>query len=108
MRVVHNGRPVVVEQSGLRWCAGVQIKLRIADDRVTVRFEQTGAQQTVGDVLAGHQHHVESAAGAIKADRTITCAVRSEEHTYELQSLMRISYAVFCLNKKNYSTITTK
>src|SRR3546814_8385240 len=25
---------------------------------------------------------------------------RSEEHTYELQSLMRISYAVFCLNKK--------
>src|SRR3546814_4939986 len=28
-------------------------------------------------------------------------AARSEEHTSELQSLMRISYAVFCLNKKN-------
>src|SRR3546814_10477183 len=27
--------------------------------------------------------------------------VRSEEHTSELQSLLRISYAVFCLNKKN-------
>src|SRR3546814_2608882 len=27
---------------------------------------------------------------------------RSEEHTSELQSLMRISYAVFCLNKKKY------
>src|SRR3546814_11256455 len=27
-------------------------------------------------------------------------ATRSEEHTSELQSLMRISYAVFCLNKK--------
>src|SRR3546814_7921977 len=27
--------------------------------------------------------------------------LRSEEHTSELQSLMRISYAVFCLNKKN-------
>src|SRR3546814_2776170 len=27
--------------------------------------------------------------------------VRSEEHTSELQSLMRISYAVFCLNNKN-------
>src|SRR3546814_9822149 len=27
---------------------------------------------------------------------------RSEEHTSELQSLMRISYAVFCLKKKNY------
>src|SRR3546814_4317107 len=31
---------------------------------------------------------------------------RSEEHTSELQSLMRISYAVFCLKKKNH-TITT-
>src|SRR3546814_9224714 len=31
---------------------------------------------------------------------------RSEEHTSELQSLMRISYAVFCLKKKNKSTIT--
>src|SRR3546814_9750465 len=29
-------------------------------------------------------------------------AARSEEHTSELQSLMRISYAVFCLKKKNY------
>src|SRR3546814_5346207 len=29
---------------------------------------------------------------------------RSEEHTSELQSLMRISYAVFCLKKKNYTT----
>src|SRR3546814_7990885 len=29
------------------------------------------------------------------------CGPRSEEHTSELQSLMRISYAVFCLNKKN-------
>src|SRR3546814_8411164 len=31
---------------------------------------------------------------------------RSEEHTSELQSLMRISYAVFCLKKKNNTTIT--
>src|SRR3546814_2791531 len=30
--------------------------------------------------------------------------VRSEEHTSELQSLMRISYAVFCLKKKNKTT----
>src|SRR3546814_2562208 len=32
---------------------------------------------------------------------------RSEEHTSELQSLMRISYAVFCLNKKKKYDITT-
>src|SRR3546814_5729089 len=31
---------------------------------------------------------------------------RSEEHTSELQSLMRISYAVFCLKKKNITTNT--
>src|SRR3546814_5176189 len=30
-------------------------------------------------------------------------AARSEEHTSELQSLMRISYAVFCLKKKKYT-----
>src|SRR3546814_992365 len=33
----------------------------------------------------------------------ITVAHRSEEHTSELQSLMRISYAVFCLKKKKQS-----
>src|SRR3546814_4821910 len=34
-------------------------------------------------------------------------ALRSEEHTSELQSLMRISYAVFCLKKKNKTPIET-
>src|SRR3546814_12978388 len=34
--------------------------------------------------------------------------VRSEEHTSELQSLMRISYAVFCLKKKKLKTETNK
>src|SRR3546814_1061052 len=33
--------------------------------------------------------------------------VRSEEHTSELQSLMRISYAVFCFKKKNNNKCTT-
>src|SRR3546814_10675939 len=33
-----------------------------------------------------------------------TAVRRSEEHTSELQSLMRISYAVFCLNKKKINT----
>src|SRR3546814_2773112 len=35
------------------------------------------------------------------------CGGRSEEHTSELQSLMRISYAVFCLKKKNIVTTAT-
>src|SRR3546814_5092830 len=42
-------------------------------------------------------------------ERTLTehmRQVRSEEHTSELQSLMRISYAVFCLKKKKNNTAT--
>src|SRR3546814_2800804 len=35
-----------------------------------------------------------------KASRAACAGARSEEHTSELQSLMRISYAVFCLKKK--------
>src|SRR3546814_1522272 len=40
---------------------------------------------------------------ALYSDRICSVKIdgRSEEHTSELQSLMRISYAVFCLNKKN-------
>src|SRR3546814_4096594 len=36
-----------------------------------------------------------------RSEMDLSCAItRSEEHTSELQSLMRISYAVFCLKKK--------
>src|SRR3546814_9691828 len=39
------------------------------------------------------------------AGRSTRAPRRSEEHTSELQSLMRISYAVFCLKKKIHKTI---
>src|SRR3546814_4485683 len=39
--------------------------------------------------------------GAIERRRSLQ-GIRSEEHTSELQSLMRISYAVFCLKKKTH------
>src|SRR3546814_3835262 len=39
--------------------------------------------------------------GANGIDAEHAGLIRSEEHTSELQSLMRISYAVFCLKKKN-------
>src|SRR3546814_19611812 len=39
--------------------------------------------------------------------RDLISLLRSEEHTSELQSLMRISYAVFCLKKKNKKTKAT-
>src|SRR3546814_8968521 len=39
-------------------------------------------------------------AGGARLSRFLAARLRSEEHTSELQSLMRISYAVFCLKKK--------
>src|SRR3546814_1840480 len=38
--------------------------------------------------------------------RHVSCDARSEEHTSELQSLMRTSYAVFCLKKKNNEKVS--
>src|SRR3546814_7436661 len=56
----------------------------------------------VGTRLVGNAPdvaHEQSARQGPRADRRRP--QRSEEHTSELQSLMRISYAVFCLKKKN-------
>src|SRR3546814_6699159 len=47
-----------------------------------------------------------SLTGAISAKVCGSGRKRSEEHTSELQSLMRISYAVFCLKKKNKKLTT--
>src|SRR3546814_5348158 len=47
----------------------------------------------------------EAGVGLVVAEKSVTR--RSEEHTSELQSLMRISDAVFCLKKKNKSTNAT-
>src|SRR3546814_10256691 len=48
--------------------------------------------------MAGCRHGTRSRSAAITTPSR--SAFRSEEHTSELQSLMRISYAVFCLKKK--------
>src|SRR3546814_6664424 len=45
-------------------------------------------------------------AGIVERRNTLPI-LRSEEYTSELQSLMRISYAVFCLKKKNKNTTLT-
>src|SRR3546814_3719683 len=63
----------------------------------------------VEDLLAEDLHEVLDALArsdeGVAALSAIGLRIRSEEHTSELQSLMRISYAVFCLKKK---TITPK
>src|SRR3546814_2556252 len=56
------------------------------------------APEDILDAVVLMHRHVDAASGR---------AARSEEHTSELQSLMRISYAVFCLQKKNSQKPTT-
>src|SRR3546814_5871734 len=60
------------------------------------------------------QHHADPDRDPADLDEHLVIGVetdrevgRSEEHTSELQSLMRNSYAVFCLKKKKHSTSTT-
>src|SRR3546814_1933992 len=60
-----------------------------------------------GEVTGGNRQHLTHRSVARPLARHVEDRmVRSDEHTSELQSLMRISYAVFCLKKKN-NTITT-
>src|SRR3546814_6503331 len=53
-----------------------------------------------GEIAPAHRH----TQAALRFIVEGSGAYRSEEHTSELQSLMRISYAVFCLKKKNNNT----
>src|SRR3546814_2238633 len=52
------------------------------------------------------RHHLPPRRGSQRDQPVLFRAARSEEHTSELQSLMRISYAVFCLKKKKNNTTT--
>src|SRR3546814_8970211 len=58
----------------------------------------------VGSDAAAHIGYVDDVREQVPSEDDKAAALhhgRSEEHTSELQSLMRISYAVFCLKKKN-------
>src|SRR3546814_5739175 len=62
-----------------------------------VRTFSRASQDRIADLGA----LISETLGAMKIVQAFTQESRSEEHTSELQSLMRISYAVFCLQKKN-------
>src|SRR3546814_3875034 len=78
-RAFANGTPLIV--------AGQRVSLagRVSMDMITVDLRRA-PQAAVGDPVR-------------------LWGPRSEEHTSELQSLMRISYAVFCLKKKKHKTL---
>src|SRR3546814_4672946 len=77
-------------------------------DRVAVAFVQRTGDQPDAAVAGGAAQDLLGVAGqALRVGGVHAEAAqlaRSEEHTSELQSLMRISYAVFCLKKKKSNT----
>src|SRR3546814_10724951 len=79
-----------------RSCASVSghswLRCGIVTRLATVRWQRPSAVSGAGETVAALAAHI--------ADADSACA-RSEEHTSELPSLMRISYAVFCLKKKS-------
>src|SRR3546814_4980515 len=83
------------------------------DDAALQEVAQSAVSRELrrGDVLFSegtapqHLYVVEDGRIAI-ASKSIDGRERSEEHTSELQSLMRISYAVFCLKKKKQREYT--
>src|SRR3546814_3502062 len=61
-------------------------------------------RRAAGEPQGGRADHPPGDARAtLRGQRARENLGRSEEHTSELQSLMRISYAVFCLKKKKYN-----
>src|SRR3546814_9540262 len=71
----------------------------------TTLFRSSGASHGIDEPPAWAGTEMLSAitlAVAASMARRAPCRRRSEEHTSELQSLMRISYAVFCLKKKKH------
>src|SRR3546814_3396368 len=93
--------------------------MRISDwssDVCSSDLRSNSQKQSLLEVIAGGSEDysvvsqlLERGAPADFGDKYVVVeAFRSEEHTSELQSLMRISYAVFCLKKKTKKQETTE
>src|SRR3546814_7857882 len=94
-------------------CGGLHDTELFAQMRIEqLQVAAVGFEHEVGEI-AEHRHDAEQRIEEDVADHfrqqsaRRAQAHRSEEHTSELQSLMRISYAVFCLKKKQ-TNIDTK
>src|SRR3546814_3407130 len=79
----------------------VDLVVLVEDELLEPRVEGVEKRLVVGDVLLLDEGDlgVQPAGDRL---HPVGAVVRSEEHTSELQSLMRTSYAVFCLKKKKH------
>src|SRR3546814_1513861 len=101
--------PASADEGALRECAGAGWIPGIApgDRRSDLSGPGIASAPRAGEAPDGRlrRHALDSPQGRLRGREALLRAhravhVRSEDHTSELQSLMRISYAVFCLKKK--------
>src|SRR3546814_7012843 len=117
--VTHQGQDIADK---MRPDAELLLDLVDIDALVLHRIEHVDAVRSVGAITFAHQLHqilvgrdhghipaLALRSTGIGCDKVIGLEplLRSEEHTSELQSLMRTSYAVFCLKKKKHIYTTT-
>src|SRR3546814_3065755 len=81
--------------------------IEIRRARLADQFDQPGANPVLLPDLAELQHIAFLQHPAAQPHAAQDHGIRSEEHTSELQSLMRTSYAVFCLKTKTHTKITS-
>src|SRR3546814_3431060 len=106
--IVDASMPAMIRDSGKMWNAAgaLQDTKAVIPDRCYAGvyqavIEDCKANGAFDPVTMGSVPNV-----GLMAQAAEEYGSRSEEHTSELQSLMRISYAVFCLQKKNTPTRT--
>src|SRR3546814_4204920 len=75
-------------------------RLKLHRPRFRHRIDEARMRGEVGGIEIDHAHRAARGRVVDRPQIEVAKLVRSEEHTSELQSLMRISYAVFCLKKK--------
>src|SRR3546814_8095096 len=107
-KIVHVGGVILlVGEDVLEHDARRGIVVAEIADQLLIMFDH----QAFGDqIVLDHLHEIAAVAvfGRSTAGEALRIKIgRSEEHTSEIQSLMRISYAVFCLKKKKNATNST-
>src|SRR3546814_2022420 len=95
-------RYALVDQPGRRGLSGGAAATARSRPAEGGRAGGRGQHRLAGKIPAQRAAFVVIVSACVQARRR-----RSEEHTSELQSLMRISYAVFCLKKKTNNIHTT-
>src|SRR3546814_5512941 len=80
-----------------------ELARKVAADLVATPISEDELQRTVGPLA---QYVLRASTGNQFWMQQLGGATRSEEHTSELQSPMRISYAVFCFKKKKHTPVS--